>query len=163
VPLVVLLPHRLFTRPVPVLSYRAYDKIDTRRFDMKRMTLTLAALVFILAGPLSLYASGQEQQAAAAKSPHEKEQYEKSMKERLGKLGKELDDLKALAASKSEHAEGKMKEYLADAEKKRKAAARKLDKLGKASKDTWDKFAADMEKSAKDFERAFNRAKTRKE
>ena len=130
---------------------------------MKRMTLALAALLFILAGPLSLYAAGQEQQAAAPKSPHEKEQYEKSMKERLGKIGKDLDELKASAAAKSEHAEGKMKEYLSDAEKKRKAAARKLDELGKASSDTWDKFTAEMEKAAKDFERAFTRAKSRKE
>jgi hypothetical protein len=127
------------------------------------MLLTLAALLFILAGPLSLYAAEQEQQTVAPKSPAEKEQYEKGMKERLGKLGKELDELKATAAVKSEHAEGKMKEYLADAEKKRKVAARKLEELGKASKDTWVKFTAEMDKAAKDFERAFNRAKTRKE
>ena len=130
---------------------------------MKRMTLTLAALLFILVGPLSLYAAEQAQQATAPQTPHEKEQYEKGMKERLGKLGKQLDELKATAAAKSGKAEDKMKDYLAEAEKKQKAAARKLEELGKASKDTWGKFTTEMEKAAKDFERAFERAKTRKE
>lgn len=130
---------------------------------MKRWTLSLTALLFILACPLTLIAAEPEQQAAASKTPHEKEQYEKSMKERLGKLGSQLDELKATTAAKSEKAEGKMKDYLAEAEKKRKVAERKLEEVGKASKDTWKKFTADMDKAAKDFEHAFQRAKTRKE
>jgi uncharacterized protein HemX len=130
---------------------------------MKRMILSLAALLFILAGPLSLYAAEQEQQTTVTKTPQEKEQYEKGMKERLGKLGAQLDELKASAAAKSERAGEKMKGYVEDAEKKQKAATQKLEELGNASKDTWEKFTTEMDKAVKDFERAFDRAKTRKE
>lgn len=141
----------------------AMTEIEHGRFPMKRLTLALAALLLLVAGPLSLCAAGQEKQATKPQTAHEKAQYEKSMKERLGKLGAELDELKASTATKTGQVEGKMKGYLTEAEKKRKAAARKLDELGKASSDTWEKFTADMEKAAKDFEHAFSRAKTRKE
>lgn len=129
---------------------------------MKRMTVSLTMLLFILAGPLSLPVAGQEQ-PGRSKAVQEKEEFEKSMKERLGKLGAQLDELKKKAAADKEQAEAKMKERLAEAETKRQAAVRKLEELGRASKDSWEKFSAEAEKAAKDFERAFERAITRKE
>jgi hypothetical protein len=50
-------------------------------------------------------------------------------------LGKQLDELKARSAAKSEQAGEKMKSYLAGAEKKQKAAALKLEEMKYASKD----------------------------
>jgi hypothetical protein len=130
---------------------------------MKRVTLPLTALLFILAGPMPLIAAEPEQQTVAPKTAHEKEQYEQGMKERLGRVGADLDRLKADAAAGTGKVEGKMKEYLSDAEKKKRVAERKLDELGKASKESWKKFTGGMEKAAKDFEQAFSRAKSRKE
>lgn len=130
---------------------------------MKRITLSLTMLFFILAGPLSLPVAGQEQQTVTSKAAHEKEEYEQSMKERLGKLGAQLDELKKKADAGTDRVEAKMKEQLAEAEKKRQAAVRKLEELGRVSKDSWEKFSAEAEKAAKDFEQAFERAITRKE
>ncbi len=130
---------------------------------MKRITLSLTILLFILTVPLSPPAVGEEHQASGSKAAHEKEAYEKSMKERLGKLGAQLDELKKKADAKKGRAEAKMKVHLADAEKKRQAAVRKLEELRRASKDSWEKFSAEAEKAAKDFEQAFERAKARKE
>ena len=130
---------------------------------MRYGILPLTALLFLLAGPLSLPVNGQEQQTETAGTLHDKEQYEKSMKERLGKLGARLDNLKKKADAKSVQVEGKLKERLAEAEQKRQVAARKLEELGRASQDTWHKFSADMEKAAKEFERSFERIKNREE
>jgi hypothetical protein len=130
---------------------------------MKRITLTLTLLFFILTVPLSLLAAGEEHPASRSKEMPEKEAYEKSMKERLGKLGSQLDELKEKADAKKGRAEAEMKVHLADAEKKRQAAVRKLEELRQASKDSWEKFSAEAEKAATDFEQAFERAKTRME
>lgn len=126
---------------------------------MKRTTLSLMALFFILLNPLSLIAAEQMQHAATPKTSQE--QYERSMKERLGKLGEQLDNLKARAAAKSGQAEEKMLVYLAEAEEKRKAAALKLEEMKNTSKDKWEKFSSETEKAAKDFELAFEKAKSR--
>jgi len=130
---------------------------------MNRITLSLAMLFFILAGPLSLQAVGQEKQTSRAKTEQEKAEYEKSMQVRLGKLGAQLDALKQKADAGTERAEAKMKRQLAAAEKKRQAAVRKLEELGRASKDSWHKFSAGAEKAAKDFEQALERATAGKE
>lgn len=128
---------------------------------MKRIMVTLVALLFISVGQLSSNAAEQKQQLTEPMKMQEKEQYEKSMKERLGKLGQQLDELKAKAATKSDQAGEKMKDYLAEAEKKQKAAALKLEEMRKDSKDKWEKFSAEMDKAAKDFEQAYERAKSR--
>lgn len=128
---------------------------------MKRLTLSLTVLLFILVSPLSLIAAEQEQQTTSPKTAQEKEQFEKSMQERLGKLGKQLDELKAKAATKSEQAGKKIKDYLEDAEAKQKEAARKLYELKDASKDTWEKFSVEIDKAAQDFEKAYENAKSR--
>ncbi len=128
---------------------------------MKRLILSLAALLFIMAGPLPSIAAEQGQQTTAPKTPQEKEQYEKGMKERLGKLGAQLDELKAKAAARSDQAGQQMKGSLAEAEKKRKAAAVKLEEMKKTSKDKWKKFSEDMDQAARDFEKAYEKAKLR--
>lgn len=119
-------------------------------------------LLCILAGSLSLPVSGEQQQTGISKAERKKQAYEKSMKERLGKLGAELDELKKKADAGAEHAEAKMKEELAEVEKKRQVAVRKLEELERASKYSWEKFSEEAEKAAKDFEQAFERAITRK-
>lgn len=125
---------------------------------MKRTILSLTLLLFTLTVPLSLPAVGQEEPAGGAKTAHEQERYEKTMKERLGKLGAQLDALKRDADVRAGQVEARMKENLADAEAKRQEAARKLEQLGRASKDSWEKFSAEAEKAAKEFEKAFDRA-----
>lgn len=128
---------------------------------MKRITLLLTALLVILVNPLSLIAAEKEQITTAPQTAQEREQYENGMQERLGKLGKQLDELKARAASKSEQAGEKMKGYLSEADKKQKAAALKLEEMKHASKDKWGKFSSELDKAAKDFEHAYEKAKSR--
>jgi hypothetical protein len=125
-----------------------------------KITLTVV-LLFFVAGPLSVPAGGEEAPAGAPKAAHDKVQYEKNMRERLDKLGAKFDELKRTVDARSVKVEAKMKEHLAEAEKKRQAAALKLEELGKASTRSWKKVSAEMDKAAKDFERAFERARKR--
>lgn len=124
---------------------------------MKRILLPPTLLLFILAGPLSLPVAGEEPPTGRAKSTFDKEAYEKNMQELLGKLGAQLDELKKKTEAGTEQAETKMKAELAEIEKARQEAVRKLDALGRASKDSWEKFSAEAEKAVKDFERAMKR------
>jgi hypothetical protein len=144
-----------FTLTVPVLSF---IQILTVEVAMKRIMLSMTMLCCILAGSLSLPVSGEEQQTDRSKSARKKEAYEKSMKERLARLGARLDEVKKKADAGVDRAETKMKEDLAMAEKKRQVAVRKLEELERSSKHSWEKFSVEAEKAAKDFEQAFERA-----
>jgi len=124
---------------------------------MKRILLSLTLLLFILAGPLSLPVDGEEPPAGRAKPTFDREAYEKSMQELLGKLGVQLDELKKKAEAGTEQAETKMKAELAEIEKARQEAVRKFEELEHASKDSWEKFSAEAEKGVKDLERAIKR------
>ncbi len=128
---------------------------------MKQFTFFLAAMFLIAAGPLQSYAAEKEHQPAAPQTSRQKEQYEKSMEERLKKLGRQLDELRAKAAAMTEQARKDVNSYLAEAEKKQKAASRKLDKLRKESVKKWKKFTSEMDAAMDDFERAYEKAKSR--
>ena len=126
------------------------------------MTRILIALALLLSvWPAALQAA-QEQQAGTTESARDREQFEQSMKERLGKLGARLDELKKDADARSTQVERNLKGHLADAEQKRHAAEQKLKELGTASRDSWRKFSAEMERAAKDFEQSFERALNQK-
>jgi len=126
---------------------------------MKLRLLCLTTLFFISISPLVAYGVEQESQTTTpAASPH-REQYEKTMEERLGKLGKELDELKARAAAKTEQARKEMNRQLADAEKKHKTASRKLEEIRKKSEAEWKKFIAGMNEAADAMDKAYEKAK----
>jgi molecular chaperone GrpE (heat shock protein) len=110
--------------------------------------------------PLTPWAAATEQ-AATPNESQEKKHYEKNMQERLGKLGKQLDELKAKAAAMTEQARKDINQDLAKAEEKREAASRKLEKMRKESVARWKKFSADLDNAADDFENAFKKAKDR--
>lgn len=116
----------------------------------------------LLTFPLTLAAAGDApaQHSAAAS---DKEHYEQSMKERLGKLGAQLDELKKKADADSARVEKQLKAHLVEAEKKQQIATKKLEELGRASRDSWMKFSAEMDKAAREFERAYERAVRHKE
>jgi hypothetical protein len=128
---------------------------------MKRTILSLAALLLINFSPLPAFAGEQERPATAPTATQQREQYVKSIEERLGRLGQQLDELKAKAAGKTEQARVEMKQFLVEAEKKQQAASLKLEEMRKASKNMWLKFTSDMNKAADDFEQAYERAKSR--
>lgn len=128
---------------------------------MKRIPVIITMLIFALASLPALPVCAGERQEAGAESDREKDAYEKGMEERLGKLGAKLDQLKNKADEKAGRAEAQMRKRLAEAERQRRIAARKLDELGRASKQTWGKFSEEMERAAKDFERAVERAMRR--
>lgn len=125
---------------------------------MKSMKMSIVMLLFSLFTPCSpAFPAGEEDGGQA------RENYEKSMQERLGRLGARLDELKRRTEAGTERAEEKVKEQLADAEKKRREAVRKLEELGRSSKETWKKFSDEVEKAARDFEQAFERVIIRRE
>lgn len=126
---------------------------------MKRILFLLTALLLIAAGPSISRASGEGEQKNAPEASQKKEQYEKSMEERLKNLGKQLDELNAKAAQRTEEVKKELGQYLKDAEKKQQAASQKLEEVKKASAEKWRKFTSDMNKAADEFEKAFERAK----
>jgi len=126
---------------------------------MKRIMSCLTALFFIAISPLLSYGVEKQQQAPTPATPQHKEQYEKTMEERLGKLGKQLDELKAKAAAMTEQARKDMNRQLAEADKKRKIASRKLEELRKKSEKEWNKFTAELDEAANDLEKAYEKAK----
>ena len=85
---------------------------------MKRTILSLAMLFLICSSPVPVFAVEQERPETVPTAMQQREQYEKSMEERLGRLGKQLDELKAMAAEKKEQAQVEMKQFLSEAEKK---------------------------------------------
>jgi cell division protein FtsN len=128
---------------------------------MNRILFLLMALLLIAFSPPFSLASDQTQKSAAPETPQQKAEYEKSMEERLGNIGKELDELRAKANARTEEAGKELNQYMKDAEKKREAAVRKLEEVRKATNKTWRKFTSDMNKAADDFEQAYDRAKKR--
>ena len=128
---------------------------------MKRLLFLLASLLLAVASPLISSASGQTQKATAPETPQQKAEYEKSMEERLGNIGKRLDELRAEANARTEEARKELDQYMKDAQKKHDAAARKLEEVRKATDETWRKFTSDMNKAADDFEQAYEKARKR--
>ncbi len=126
---------------------------------MRRMMLFLIASVLIAVGPWSEQ-SAKSDQPQALETSQQKEQYEKTMEERLGKLGKQLDELKVKTAMKSEEVRKEMSKYLAEAERKQKAASRKLEEVRQESFKKWKKLSTEMQEAMDDFERAYKRAKS---
>ena len=130
---------------------------------MKRIMYCLLTLFFITISPLLSYgAEMQQQQQATAPttSPH-KEQYEKTMEERLRDLGKQLDELKVKVAEITEQTRKDVNHQLTEADKKEKAASHELDELQKKSEKEWKKFTTEMNKAADDLKKAFEHAKSR--
>ncbi len=127
---------------------------------MKRLSFLLAVILFIGAGTLWSYAAETGHQAATSKAADQKKQYEKSMQERLGKVGKKLDELKAKTATLSEQARNDMSRYLSEAEKKQKAASQKLETMRKKSVKKWKQFTSEVDAAMDDFETAFEKAKS---
>lgn len=123
---------------------------------MTRIILLLAAL--LLTFPLNPAVAGDAPLPQKRAAASDKEDYEQSMKERLGRLGAQLDELKKKADSRSDRAEKQLKNHLAEAEKRRQEAARKLAELERASRDSWRTFSADMDQAVKEFERSYERA-----
>ncbi len=128
---------------------------------MKQFMFFFAVMLLFVAGPLWSHAAEKEHQPAAPEASQQKDQYEKNMEERLKKFGRQLDELQAKAAAMTEQARKDLNSYLSEAEKKQKAATRKLDEIRKASVKKWKKFTSEMDAAMDDFERAYEKAKSR--
>jgi len=123
--------------------------------------LIMATALFISFSPLASWGAASEQQAATPNESQQKKHYEKNMQERLGKLGKQLDELKAKAAAMTAEAQKDINQDLAKADERREAASRKLEKIRKESVTTWEKFSTELDQAADDFENAYKKAKER--
>ncbi len=120
----------------------------------------LTALFLIVSGLMVLSAVAEERKATAVEISQQKKQYEKSMEERLRKLGKQLDELKSKAATMAERMKKDTKEDLNAAEEKRKIASQKLDELRNETEKKWKKFSKKMNEAVYDFEKAYEKAKS---
>jgi hypothetical protein len=127
---------------------------------MKLTMLVLTVTLFIVVVPIASHSAENERAASAQQPSQEKATYERTMEERLAKLGRQMDEMKAKVAGMSKQARNDMKRYLADAEKKQKAASRKLRDIRKESGEKWKKFTAEMDAAADDFAKAYERAKS---
>lgn len=125
---------------------------------MKKIILVFAFLFTAALLPVPLLSATQEA-GPASRNEQKKEQYEKTMEERFRKLGKSLDDLKARAGTMAEQARKDVDRHLADAEKKRQAAARKMEEMRTEGRKRWSAFTSELNQAMDEFERAFERAK----
>ncbi len=126
---------------------------------MKRTLYIISILFFIVLSPFLSFADENDKTATTPENSQQREQYEKTMEERLAKLGKQLDELKAKAATMTEGARKEIEQQLAEAEKKRKAASRKLEAMQKKSAAQWKKFSTEMDEAWGEFEKAYEKAK----
>jgi predicted metal-dependent phosphoesterase TrpH len=126
---------------------------------MKNLPMMIAVLLLLAAAPWRAYAEGEAQSTALPETAQQKEQYEKSMEERLKKLGRGLDELNAKAAAMTAQAKRDMNQRIAEAKTKQKAASAKLEEMRKKSENKWKKFASETDAAMDEFEKAFERAK----
>jgi small-conductance mechanosensitive channel len=127
---------------------------------MKRIMYFLAALLLNLSVMHSSSAAEEGQQTTAPATPQRKEQFEKSMEDRIRTLGEQLDELKAKAATMTEQVKKDMKADLNAAEKKRKIASQKMAQMRTKTESKWKKFSKEMNEAVNDFERAYEKAKS---
>ena len=127
---------------------------------MKRL-LPLAAMLVLISACPAVSPTVANENATTPNRSQEKKQYEQRMEARLGKIGKQLDEVKTRTATMTEQTRKEMNQYLDDAEKKQKAASLKLEKIRKESTRKWKKFTSDMDAAMDDFEKAYERAKSR--
>ena len=125
----------------------------------KIMTVLTVVLISII--PVGAFSEERAQSSTNSAPASEKEQYERSAEERLRKIGKQLDELKAKTAAASEKARKDMKAVIAEAENKQHAAARKLKEMRKESSAAWKNVSSELDKLADDFEHAYEKAKSR--
>jgi TolA-binding protein len=126
---------------------------------MTRTLYIIAIVLFTTLNPFFSPADEQAKKSTVTESSQQKERYEKNMEERLGKLGRQLDDLKAKAAKMTKEAQKDIKQQLAEAEKKQKAVSRKLDALRRKSEKEWKNFSTHVDQAWDEFEKAYEKAK----
>jgi ATP-dependent Lon protease len=131
-----------------------------RRIAMKETRLFIALMLLLAAAPLSALTTEKTPDTKTPETAQRKEQYEKSMEERLRKICRELDELKGKAANMTEEARKEMNRYLEDAEKKQKAAFRKLEEMRRESQKEWKEFIGEMNAAMDEFEKAYKKAKS---
>ncbi len=127
---------------------------------MKGISSLFALMLLLAAVPLSTLATEKASSTKAPQTAQQKEQYEKSMEERLRKIGKDLDELKAKAAGLTEEARKEMNRYIEDAEKKQQAASRRIEEMRKESETKWKEFTDEMNAMMNELEKTYEKAKT---
>ena len=127
---------------------------------MKELRIVLAILLFFTAGPVFSQAV-EKTPGSTTQETREKEKYRQSMEGRLRKLGKELGELKSKAATMTEQARKDMNRSIAEAEKKHKAASRKLEEMQRETQKKWEDFMSEMDAAFDDLEKSYEKAKSR--
>jgi TolA-binding protein len=127
---------------------------------MKETRLFIALMLMLAAAPLSALTTEKTPGTKAPETVQQREQYEKSMEERLSKLGKELDELKTKAANMAEQTRKEMNRHIEEAEKKQEAASRKLEEMRKESQEKWKEFTDEMDAAIDELDKAHAKAKS---
>lgn len=108
---------------------------------MKRISLFIALMLLLSSVPLSALAAEQTSGTKTREPVKQKEQYEKSMEERLRKIGKELDKLRTNTADMNEEAREETNQHIEEVEMKQKLASGKLEEMRMESQKEWKKVA----------------------
>ncbi len=127
---------------------------------MKRIKLFIALMLLLVAVPLFALAAEQTPVTKAPEPVQQKEQYEKSIEERLRKIGKELDELKAKAAEMTEEARKEMNQQIEETEMKEKLASLKLEEMRKESQKKWKKVTDEMNAAMNELVTAYEKTKS---
>ncbi len=127
---------------------------------MKRIKLFIALMLLLVAVPLFALAAEQTPVTKAPEPVQQKEQYEKSIEERLRKIGKELDELKAKAAEMTEEARKEMNQQIEEIEMKEKLASLKLEEMRKESQKKWKKVTDEMNAAMNELVTAYEKTKS---
>ncbi len=124
-----------------------------------RTIVLIIALVFTAWCSPSMPCAAERPAAQHTAEDERKASEEQSMEERFRRIGRDLDQLNARAATMAKQARKDIDRQLADAEKKRQTAEQKLDALKTEGKKKWDSFARDLNAALDEFEQAYERAK----
>ncbi|HET6365541.1 MAG: hypothetical protein ACM30F_03430 [Nitrospirota bacterium] len=124
---------------------------------MKRISLFIALMLLLSSVPLSALAAEKTSGTKTHEPVQQKEQYERSMEERLRKIGKELDELRTNTADMTEEARKEMNQHIEEVEMKQKLASRKLEEMRKESQKEWKKVADEMNAAMNELEAAYEK------
>jgi peptidoglycan hydrolase CwlO-like protein len=126
---------------------------------MKKLSLILAISLLMCAPCRSQEkASTPNNNAKGEGTIQEKDQYQREIEAKLRELDQEIDGLKTQAANQSDQARKQFDKQMAELDRKREIARRKLNKFENSSEAAWRDMKPGINSAMKDLEAAYQRA-----
>ena len=116
-----------------------------------RNLLMVAILAFI-----AVFAMANDRSPAEAAK---REEYRKSMEEKLARIGRELDELEVQAKKAKGDAKAKFEDQVANLEQRRKALKKDLDGAATTTGRAWEQLRTGLDKAFSELRRGFENAR----